>query len=338
LKLSPEKIGIHDNFFELGGHSLSAVQLVAKINRELNQLLPLAVMFTAPNITSLAKLISNERAPSIELLVPIQKNGNVPPVFGIPGAGGNVLLLQPLSRILGDKQPFYGLQAVGLDGTVPPMHSVEQTAKTNIAALKTVQPHGPYTLVGHSYGGVVAFEMARMLLERGEQISSLILLDSIAPSVMTGETSNNEAADLFEACTTVAKLNGATLALDLKRLQQSFREENVQYVVGLLNDCGVEINDVQFAAFYRVYQANLYCYRTYQPSPLPHEIDVVLYRATQGHEDGRMMPRDYGWNQLVPGPVRIYDVEANHFSMLQEPHIQKIVGTLNLSTTTAAAY
>src|SRR4029077_18500898 len=134
------------------------------------------------------------------------------------------------------------------------------------------------------------------------------------------------------------KLNGATLALDLKRLQQPSREENVQYVVGLLNDCGVEINDVQFAAFYRVYQANLHCYRMYQPSPLPHEIDVTLYRATQGHEGGQMMPRDYGWNQLVPGSVRIYDVEANHFSMLQEPHIQKIVGTLNFSTATAAAY
>jgi amino acid adenylation domain-containing protein len=338
LKLSPEKIGVNDNFFELGGHSLSAVQLMAKINREFEQLLPLAFMFTAPNIASLAKLISNGSVSSIELLIPIQKNGNVPPIFGIPGAGGNVLSLQPLSRMLGDKQPFYGVQAVGLDGIAPPLHSVEQTAKTNIAVLKTVQPHGPYTLVGHSYGGVVAFEMARILLEQGEQISSLILLDSMAPSVMLRETSNHEAADLFEACTTVANLYGAAPALDLKRLEQSSREGNVQYVVDLLNDCGVEINDVQFAAFYRVYQANLHCYRTYQPSPLSHEIDVALYRAMQGHEDGQMAPRDYGWNQLAAGPVRIYDVEANHFSMLQEPHIQKIAGTFNFSTAAAAAY
>ncbi|MBZ5509457.1 MAG: amino acid adenylation domain-containing protein, partial [Acidobacteriia bacterium] len=336
--LKVERVGRQDNFFELGGHSLSAVQLMAKINRRFNQLLPLSVMFTAPNIVVLAKLISNREATSTDILVPIQTNGSAPPVFGIPGAGGNVLSLQPLSKALGSNQPFYGLQAVGLDGKTLPLNSVEQTAKANIAALKTVQPHGPYILLGHSYGGVVAYEMARMLLEQAEQISSLILLDSLAPSVMQKRTDGDETTSLFDACAEVANLHGATLVIDLERLRQSSREENVQYIVNLLNDCGVEINNEQFAAFYSVYQTNLLCYRTYQPLPLPREIDVSLYRATQGHEDGQMTPHDCGWNQLLPGPVRVHDIEANHFSMLEEPHIQKIAGAFSLPTALAASY
>jgi amino acid adenylation domain-containing protein len=322
LNVEPERIGVNDNFFELGGHSLSAVQLMAKTNRHFKQMLPLAVLFTAPNIAAFAKLISSEGSPSFDILVPIQTDGDAPPVFAVPGVGGNVLSLQPLSKALGAKQPFYGLQAVGLDGKTPPFGSVEQTAQANIAALKTVQPGGPYRLIGHSYGGVVAYEMARILLEQGEGISSLILLDSIAPSVMQGEPANDEATDLFEACATMANIYGADLKIDLNRLRQSSSEENVQYIVSLLNDHGLEINDRQFAAFQRVFRANQVCYRAYKPPTLSHKIDVSLYRATQGRQDGPTMPRDYGWNQLLQIPIRVYDVEANHFSILEKARLQ----------------
>src|SRR5260370_21934427 len=89
LKLVPEKIGINDNFFELGGHSLSAIQLIAKINRRLNLSLPLAVIFPAPNIAGLAKLISSKEATSLDILVPIQTNRNSPPIFCVPGVVGH---------------------------------------------------------------------------------------------------------------------------------------------------------------------------------------------------------------------------------------------------------
>jgi len=181
LKLAQEKIGINDGFFDLGGHSLSAVQLMAKIDKHFGQMLPLAIIFTAPNIAALATLLasnaSNEKALCAGILVPIQTNGSALPIFAVPGAGGNVLSLQPLSEALGSDQPFYGLQAAGLDGKTLPLNSIEETAKDNITALKTIQPCGPYSLMGHSYGGVVAFEMARILLEREEKVSSLVLID-----------------------------------------------------------------------------------------------------------------------------------------------------------------
>ena len=327
LNLVPEQIGVNDNFFELGGHSLSAVQLMAKTNRQFTQMLPLAILFTAPNIAALAKLISSQEAPSFDIVVPIQIRGQAPPIFAVPGAGGNVLSLRPLSRALGGQQPFFGLQAVGLDGKTPPLRSVELTAQANIAALKTVQPVGPYTLIGHSYGGVVAYEMARMLLEQGEEIASLILLDSIAPSVMQGRFAHDEVAELFDACMAAANRSDANLEIDIERLRQLSTEEGVRYLVGRLNDCGLETNGEQFAAFYRVYRANLLCYRTYTPSMLSRSIDVSLYRATQGHQNGPAMPRDYGWNQLLPSPIRIYDVEADHFSILEKVQMHEVAGT-----------
>jgi amino acid adenylation domain-containing protein len=324
LNVAPETIGVKDNFFELGGHSLSAVQLMAKTNRYFEQMLPLAVLFTTPNIAAFAKLISNEDAPSFDVLVPIETNGDAPPIFAVPGVGGNVLSLRPVSKMLGAKQPFYGLQAVGLDGKRPPLGSVEQTAQANIEALKTIQPGGPYSLIGHSYGGVVAYEMARILLEQGEGISSLILLDSIAPSIMRSNFAHDEVAELVEACMAVADINGARPEIAVERLLRLSDEGKVHYIAGLLNGRGLEIDCEQFAAFYRVYRANLLCYRAYTPPSLSREIDVSLYRATEGHLDRLNLPPDYGWGRLLQSPIRIYDVEADHFSILKKVSITQI--------------
>jgi thioesterase domain-containing protein/acyl carrier protein len=332
LKRNPETIGVNDNFFELGGHSLSAVRLMAKTNRHFNQILPLAILFTAPNVAALAKAISSQESPSFDILVPIQTDGDAPPVFAIPGAGGNVLSLRPLSRALGGQQPLFALQSAGLDGKTVPLSSVEQTARANIDAVKTVQPAGPYSLIGHSYGGVVAYEMARQLIEQGEEISSLVLLDSIAPSVMQRTQAHDEVAELFEEAMAVANLYGAGLAIDVERMRRSSNEENVQYVVGLLNERGLEINADQFAAFHRVYRANLLCYRAYTPSMLSRKIPVSLYRASQARQNGPDIPRDYGWEQYLQSPLHTYDVEATHFSILEKVDLQGIAGAFAAST------
>ncbi|MGC2744996.1 MAG: amino acid adenylation domain-containing protein [Candidatus Angelobacter sp.] len=329
LKQAPDKIGIKDTFFELGGNSLSAVQLMAKINRRFNQSLPLAVVFTASNIVTLAKLISAREASPADILVPIQSHGNASPVFGVPGVEGHVWSLQPLSKALAGDQPFYGLQSVGLDGKTPPSSSVEQTAQANVDALKAVQPQGPYRLIGHSYGGVVAYEMARILLEQREKVSSLALLDSVAPSFFQQQEAADEAVELYQACTTAANLSEIDLPIDLQRLKQSSQEENIQYILALLNARGMEMTAEQFRAFYGVYRANLRCYRSYHPAKLAHQIDVELYRATLGRQGETAMPRDYGWNQLLQKPVRIYDVEADHFSITKKWTPKELAVSIN---------
>ena len=321
LKLAPEKIGIHDNFFELGGHSLLAVQLMAKINNHFGQLLPLGVIFAAPNISELAQLISNREASSSGILVPIQTHGNAPPIFGVPGVGGNVLSLQPLIRALGTDQPFYGLQAVGLDGSTLPFNRVEETARANIEALKTVQRVGPYKLLGHSYGGVVAYEMARMLLAEGEEISGLILLDSVAPSLMQLPAPKDDATELLEACAAAASLYDIKVEIDIHRIKGLSTEAALKYIAGLLHESGVEVNDAQLSAFYRVYRANLTCYRNYKPAMLPRNIEVSLYVATQGNGAA---PPHRGWNELLHSPAQIYTVDADHFSLLSKVQLPNL--------------
>jgi amino acid adenylation domain-containing protein len=313
LKVSPETVGIHDSFFDIGGHSLSAVQLISRINKRFKRSIPLLAVFTSPNVAAFAELLSGEETISRDILVPIQAGGDALPVFGVPGAGGMVLSLQPLGRALGTKRPFYGLQGVGLDGTTSPLNSVEQTAQLNIAAVKKVQPRGPYRFIGHSYGGVVAYEMARLLLEQGEEVASLTLLDSPAPWLV------QEQHEAREAYVAKPGPNGAGVEGD----PQPEDGEDVRYLVSLLNEGGPDVDHNQFAAVQEVYRANMSCYRRYKPTMLPQNIDVALYRATQGDSQTSMLPDDYGWNRLLSSPIRVHDVEADHHSLLKKVQFQE---------------
>jgi len=108
--LGVSQVGIHDNFFELGGSSLQAARLFAEIEKTFSKNLPLATLLEAPTIEQLAILLSESQlSTSWSSLVPIQPNGDKPPLFCIHGAGGNVLNYHKLSHHLGSNQPLYGL-------------------------------------------------------------------------------------------------------------------------------------------------------------------------------------------------------------------------------------
>ncbi|MES2824540.1 MAG: type I polyketide synthase [Pseudomonadota bacterium] len=324
FNLSPEAIGVDDDFFELGGNSQQVMLFIGKIKEQFGQMLPPAILFTAPNIVALAKLILSGNSTAFDILIPMQTEGDKQPIFAMPGAGGSVISLQPLSQALGKKQPFYGLQAVGFDGDKSPLDSIEKMATANIAALKTVQASGPYTFVGYSNGGVVAFEMARMLLEQNEKIASLILLDSLCPLLQT----NDVIDEIVDICNSVMKNRGVNLNLDIQQLQQIPGSERCDYLYNLMAGQGFEMPREQFTASYNVAIASENCCRIYKPLKLSQKIDVTLYRALNGYPE---IANDYGWNQLLMDPIRTCDINADHLSIVDNEPIQEVAKNINLT-------
>ena len=319
LGLSPKQLGVTDSFFELGGHSLSAVRLMAKINQHFGELLPLAAIFSAPDIATMTQLISGAQRHCEQTLVVLQQGGAEHPVFAIPGAGGNVLSLKGLSNAFGRERLIYGLQAVGLDGREPPLRTVEDTARVNISAMRTVQPSGPYTLVGHSYGGVVAYAMSQQLLKGGEQIACLTLLDSIAPAVMQEELGLSEREDLLQACSGLAEILGVEIG---PSVIDSLQQTDDETLVEVLRAHNVEIDAAQFVNLVSVYRANAQAYRAYRPTPLRKQIDVRLFVADMEQDPARRrLPDDLGWGALLGDSLDIVKVNANHYSILSAPDV-----------------
>lgn len=124
-------------------------------------------------------------APRRSTLVPIQPSGSRPTFYGVPGAEGDVYCYVRLARQLGPSQPFYAFEPPGVDGTEPPLRSVEALAARYLADLRAVQSEGPYFIGGFCVGGIVAFELARQLTAGGQKVALLALFETPSPSGLT---------------------------------------------------------------------------------------------------------------------------------------------------------
>jgi amino acid adenylation domain-containing protein len=177
LGISP--ISVTASFFELGGRSVLAARLFTKILRTLGKELPLSTLFRSPTIELLAKELEPSEGQTYTTIVAIQPNGSKTPFFCVHGGAGSTLFLQELARHLGPEQPFYGIEPEGMDGRQFQRPAVEQMAAHYLAEVRKVQPSGPYYLGGYCFGGLVAFEMARILQQQGES-AELVALFSAA--------------------------------------------------------------------------------------------------------------------------------------------------------------
>ncbi len=179
--LHTSDIGVADSFFTLGGHSLLAVRLVNEIARATGVRLPLATFFTDPTVEGVARALKHRRdGDAPDRLLPVRTGGSKRPLFFLHGDynGGGFYCVN-LAHYLDPERPFYALHPHGLDGrAVPP--TIEAMAAEHVATMRGVQPEGPYLLGGYCNGGLIAFEMARQLRERGERVEELIVLHATA--------------------------------------------------------------------------------------------------------------------------------------------------------------
>lgn len=171
-------IGSEENFFDLGGDPPRAVKLFREIAKVCGRELPPLTIYQAPTISALASLVEQPRNARFPPLVLLKAGAEKPPVYIAHGLGSSVMELFHLVKHLEAGHPVYGLQAKGIDGVSTPFHSIEEKAQVYLAAIKQVQPSGPYFLIGYSLGGLVMFEMARRLSKKGERVGLLAMVDS----------------------------------------------------------------------------------------------------------------------------------------------------------------
>src|SRR4029077_17208311 len=150
-----------------------------ELERALGVELSVTLINEAPTFASLCEALREQRTTRYVPLVLLKEGGGLPPVFFIHGVGGNVAELFPIARSMTYPGAVFGIQARGLARQELPHTTVEAMAAEYLTAIKTRQPNGPYYLCGYSFGGLVAFEMARRLRESGDEVGLLGLFDTM---------------------------------------------------------------------------------------------------------------------------------------------------------------
>jgi acyl transferase domain-containing protein/thioesterase domain-containing protein len=329
--LGVEQIGIYDNFFDLGGSSILAGLLFAKIEEIFDKKLPLATLFEAPTVEQLATILGKEEwsAPWSPLLA-IQPDGSKPPFFCIHGAGGNILIYRDLARHLGTDQPFYGLQAQGLDGERPFLTRIEDMAAHYIKEIQTVQAEGPYFLGGYCMGGTVALEMAQQLHAQGQKVALLALLETYnwanLPAMSFLDDVYYYAQKIefhwrnFLLLKSKEKLTFIQEKAKVAKSRKKIWFESIKSKLSHNFNQGSE----QQLSLSQFWETNDRAALNYVPKPYPGRI--TQFRPVK--EYGRYHGPELGWHKLAAGGVEIHELPVYPAGMLVEPFVRLLAKKL----------
>lgn len=306
--LSVEQIQIHDNFFDLGGTSMLAIDVLEELEELFDRDLSLASIFEAPTIQQLAQKIKACSPSAWYSLAPLQTKGSKPILFGI-----HVLEYRSLCQHLGSDQPVYGLRyGIAQESIehVPDLpRQIEALAGHYIQEMRSLQPQGPYFLMGFSLGGRIALEMAQQLIASGQSVGSLIVFDTFLSKRLRWNSFKQ----------TITKLSELELSEIIRRTRAALFPHVQPSPEGA----------------YKAYQAyplgESHFFEPYLPKPYPGK--VLLFQA-QERESGVLRSRETPeilWKSIALGGLEVHEMPGDHGAMLAEPYVQHLAQILKQS-------
>jgi thioesterase domain-containing protein len=269
-------------------------------------------------------------------LVAIRPHGSNYPVFFIPGAIGTIFYLYHLAHHLNQNQPFYGLQAKGIDGKTLPHKTVNQASAAYINEIKLIQPNGPYFLGGHSYGSYIAFEMAIQLQKQGEEVAFVGIVDSIAPlieNVVNTDTSDLEALKIFAAI--LGQWSGEKF--EIPNILNEPQKDNIlsdDDILSCLENWIKGVNPFlpllgkdKMIGLFNVLKTSLrYRYKTDEC----FIGNITLFKAQDSNLDIDV-ENDLGWSKLTTIQTQVFCSPGDHVSIMAEPNVEELARKLQES-------
>jgi acyl carrier protein len=320
LKL--DQVSVEDDFFALGGNSLTAVSLIHRINAVLGAALKLQALFEAPTIAALARKVEAGDTQQASRAAPLRAHGTGAPVFCWPGLGGYPMNLRALAKGLGGERPVFGLQALGINAGETPHGDIQAMAAADIEVIRKLQPEGPYTLWGYSFGARVAFETAHQLEQAGQVVEALHLIAPGSPrldlpATPAGPRYDNPAysAILFSVYA------GALDHPELKAWRQQVRDDaSLAAFVSARFGLDAELA-VRIAAIVRATYQFRYSFEELQHRQI--KAPVTLFKAKG--DDYAFIEGARGYSAVPP---RVIELDIDHYALLKPAGVAALARAL----------
>ncbi len=322
-----DEVSTDDNFFELGGHSIVAAQMFTELENETGIRLPLALLFKHQTIAEIVSSINgSEWKHTWSPVVLIKQGKGNLPLFLIHGAEGNILLYRDIANHLAPEFTVYGIQARGLNGSHYTPGSIEEMAIDYIEAIKKVQPNGPYNLGGYCLGGTIAYEVAQQLSVRGDEVKNLFLIETYNVCFANYSHSFSEKTkEKFENVKfhydNLMSLKGSERKTFIKQKAEvakrrlMARINSVSSKIGL----GADTDPETSAATLTIREVNDKAQEEYVPVPYNGKTILLKPKVSYSSEPDP----SFGWNELVSGEFKIYNLELAPRGMLLEPFVSE---------------
>jgi amino acid adenylation domain-containing protein len=315
--LGREGIARDDDFFALGGTSLAALRLVVRLEKEYDRPVPLSAILRARTVRTLAREIEGVSASSLPSAVISfrQVEGSIP-LFCLPGVGGHVFSYTTLLDHLPPRRTVYGFQVQEVSSSLAAFENIQLLATELVRQMRHVRPRGPYYLLGYSFGGVVAFEMARQLEEAGETGGILVVIDAYPPSGIR------------------QKVGLEKLAVHWRELSRRSPKEMWRYLAervrrrlpgrrGPKNPSDA----AEWQASVRIAEVTQACRRAFaRYVPRPYSGDLTMIRALRMYEWYEVEPtaRDCGWAPFIRGRVTVHELDCEHHEVFRPPYVDEV--------------
>ncbi|MEO8205045.1 MAG: thioesterase domain-containing protein, partial [Chthoniobacterales bacterium] len=273
-------------------------------------------------------------------LATVQPKGHLTPFFCVHGGDGRVMIYRHLSEHLDKNRPLLGIESPGLfKSDAIKVGRVEKMAVDYLRVLQKRQPHGPYYLGGYSFGGVVAYEMARILVAKGEKVHFLALFDTMNHMRKFRYNPIKWARGLyttFMAAGIPARIRGvAKRVLSFWRVQENepllvrIKKLLIQSRTFLLgrfkNEEGVFAprpaeahTGLRGSQLVRAY---IWSMRKYHPKP--YRGKLTLFKVAKNEAEDEEVAEDYGWGKIVD-KLEIVPVEGEHLTMFDAEYIKTL--------------
>jgi amino acid adenylation domain-containing protein len=319
--LNVKTISIRDNFFDLGGHSLLAVQLVSEVNKSLQQSLAIPTFFQNPTVEGMAQILERENPGSTEpRLIPLQPGSPSRALFFLDASMGQCRLAQLLDTAIASfatilPLPASVVQAAALNKT-DGLPTVEELAAYHTALIQKHQPTGSCLLAGHSFGGLLAFEVAHQLQRQGRTVEMIFLLDSWAThlpwwrKLKVFSFARVRESIQFRARHWWSKMCSS-------KAVEAESPKPVEPANPVHEEANQPVGDVSWEILERVYRN---ARKNYRLRPLASR--AIVFRA-QASEMAYFYAVDpaLGWQGLLTRGIEVIETPGDHFSLLKRPHL-----------------
>jgi amino acid adenylation domain-containing protein len=313
------QVSVTDNFFDLGGHSLLVAKLLVRVEQLFGKQLSMAAVFEAPTIRQLAVLL-HDQVPVPRQVIPVQPAGSLPPFFCI-GAGP---LFRPLALRLGSDRPFLSLMPSLLPDIrhLGTPYRLEEIAALLADTILGYQKEGTYYLGGWSSSGVLAYETARQLIEKGREVALLVMFDTPNPIHQSVRKETR-----LESLRQKLRFHAA----ELSRVKlQKFPVYIAEKVEELHRKAKVAAWQIGHKVSPRasmenpdqIVQLAVSSYR-----PLPYAGRLIFFKAAD-RPPGAGWDFSLGWRHLVMGDFEVYEVPGDHRSIFLEPNVETLANNL----------